>query len=175
VACDSAATYADNREISDTTAIEENKQTTEYKIEESSDKAELPESVGYVNDFEKLFTDEQISMYTQIIVDYEKKTGNEIGIVTTDNFTPYANINEYGKELMNFWGVGKKGEDNGLLIIISKNKREVRIGLGLGTEKEFTSVAAQEIINKVMVPSLSEGDFAKATYDGLTAVIKAWK
>ena len=174
VACEGTTTYENNPRSSDSTTTEDNKQLTEYKIEEASDRAELPKAIGYVNDFEKLLTEEQISMYTQIIVDYEKKTGNEIGIVSTDNFTPYANIGEYGKELINFWGVGKKDENNGLLIIVSKNKQQVRISMGLGTEKEFENAAAQEIIDKIMVPRLSEGDFAKAIYDGLKAIISVW-
>jgi len=173
IACDSEVTHTEEDKTTDTDNTKKDNSTTVNK-DNSNDKVNLPKSLGYVNDFEGLFNEEEVKMYTDIITAYEAKTGNEIGIVSTDNYNPYPTIAEYGKELINFWGVGKKDKNNGLLIIVSKKRQEVRIAMGLGTEKVFSSEESQEVVDNVMIPHLSNGDFAEAVYDGLEAIIKAW-
>ena len=71
---------------------------------------------SFVNDYENIFTPEQKADLVQILSDYEKKTSIEIVVATSADFE-FA----YKDELGNKWGVGKKGLDNGLLFIVSKD------------------------------------------------------
>lgn len=172
IACETAE---HDKKTGDDNSLLHKIEASNMAMDTSSDKTVLPENGGYVNDFENLLTDEQVEMFTQLISNFEKKTTNEIAIVTVANTTPYSNLGEYGTKLFNHWGIGKKGLNNGLLLIVSKNKQEVRIATGLGTEKTLTDAVCKEVIEQVIVPRLREGDFAKGIYDGLQALMARWR
>lgn len=78
----------------------------------------FPEKIGVVNDFENIFTEQQKDELSKIIIDFEKQTSNEIAIVTLKEIHPtYEDFDKYCFDLSNYYGVGKKEKDNGLVII----------------------------------------------------------
>lgn len=82
----------------------------------------FPEKIGSVNDFENIFTEKQKEELTQIIIDFEKQTSNEIAIITLTEIHPtYEDFDKYCLDLSNYYGVGKKEKDNGLVIVFSTN------------------------------------------------------
>lgn len=92
----------------------------------------IPEYKGFVTDYENLFTAEQNAELTKILTDYEKETSIEIAILTVNNFE--SDISDFAQKTAEKWGIGKKGVNNGLLIIISKNKKILRTETGYGLE-----------------------------------------
>jgi hypothetical protein len=92
----------------------------------------IPENKGYVTDYENLFTPEQNAQLTKILTDYEQKTSIEIAVLTVKDFE--SDIADFAQKTATKWGLGKKGVDNGLLIIISKNKKVFRSETGYGLE-----------------------------------------
>jgi uncharacterized protein len=92
----------------------------------------IPVSKGFVTDYENLFTPEQNAELTKILTDYEAQTTIEIAVLTVKDFD--SDIADFAQKTAEKWGVGKKGKDNGLLIIISKNKRILRTETGYGLE-----------------------------------------
>ena len=71
----------------------------------------FPDYVGYVNDFENIFTNDQIKELNDIIIRNEKETSNEIAIVTINTYKPYETLFLYSLDLSNRWGIGKKNKN----------------------------------------------------------------
>lgn len=93
---------------------------------------DIPKCKGYVSDYESLFTAEQNSNITRILSDYEKETSIQIFILTVPEFE--SDIADFAQNTFTNWKIGQRGVDNGLLIVISKNKRIFRSHPGYGLE-----------------------------------------
>jgi uncharacterized protein len=93
---------------------------------------EIPKPNGYVSDYENLFTSEQKQELTNILTDYEKATTIEIAILTVSDYGD--DIFDFAQETATKWGIGKDSTNNGLLIVISKNYKKLRIQTGYGLE-----------------------------------------
>jgi len=117
----------------------------------------FPKPYGYVNDYAKILNNVQIQDLENQIKEIENKTSVEIAIAIFDSIG-YP-IEEYANLLFEKWGIGKKKEDNGLLIILSLKERVVRIEVGYGLESIITDGIAGEIIRKKMIPYFREGNF----------------
>lgn len=135
----------------------------------------FPKSIGYVNDFENVFTSEQEIKLDKRIAAYELETTNEIAIVTIDSIKPYENINDFATDLSNEWGIGKKEKDNGLLILFSKSLREMRISTGIGTEKILTDEICKNVIDKTIIPEFKNRNYYNGIEKGLSELIILWK
>lgn len=131
--------------------------------------------IGYVNDFENIFTSEQRIKLDKRIGVYELETTNEIVIVTIDSIEPYENINDFATDLSNEWGIGKTEKNNGLLILFSKSLREIRISTGLGTEKILTDEICKKVIDQTIIPEFKKGNYYNGIEKGLTELIAKWK
>jgi uncharacterized protein len=131
----------------------------------------LPEPVGRVNDFEGLFTSEQISSLDSLLNTFETKTTIQIAIVTVDT-TAVAKekFEDFTLRLANDWGVGQKDKNNGILIGISRGYRKIRIQNGKGIEKLVSNAETQIIVNE-FIPGFKEGDYYKGTLNGVTKFI----
>jgi len=112
--------------------------------------------VGFVNDFENIFTPDQKTYLEQLLSDYEKKTSIEFCLVTLAEYEPNSN---YDVNLANKWGVGKEGLDNGLMIILSKTNRKFSIRTGYGLESFLPDGRLKGFTNKIFPNTLSKGDF----------------
>tara|TARA_R110002072_G_scaffold283857_1_gene447528 strand:- start:2935 stop:3525 length:591 start_codon:yes stop_codon:yes gene_type:complete len=134
----------------------------------------FPFPIGSVSDYENVFNESQISELTEIISDYENETTREIAIVTIKTIEPYDNITDYSTDLANEWGIGNPETDNGLLILFSKNLREIRISTGLGTEKKLTDEICKRVIDETIVPRFKNEEYYSGIENGLRELIKYW-
>lgn len=134
---------------------------------------ELPSPKGWVNDFENIFTKEQVKTLDSLIADYEKRTSTEISIITIpENATDKARFDELTLFIANKWGVGKKEKDNGILIGISKGYRKMRIQNGNGIEKLMTDNQTKQIIDQTFIPNFKANDYFKGVFDGIQEIKK---
>jgi uncharacterized protein len=78
-------------------------------------------------------------------------------------------IEQFGIRLAEAWKVGRKGADDGLIIIVAKNDRRMRIEVGYGLEGRIPDAIASRIVNERMAPAFKQGDF----FGGLQAAIAA--
>lgn len=130
-------------------------------------------STGFVNDFENIFTKEEIEQLTALIVDFEKRTTAQIAIVTlNDQFTDPEKFDGYALGLANYWGVGVKGKDNGVMIAISSQFRRMRIQNGLGISKILSDAETKALIDDYFIPKYKEHAYFEGTLEGLQALIK---
>ena len=94
--------------------------------------AQIPKPIGYINDFAGIITNDAV--LAGKISDLKQSTGAEISIVTVSALPVDESIQTYSNKIFNGWGIGKKGEDNGLLILITVEERRIQVETGYGLE-----------------------------------------
>jgi uncharacterized protein len=128
-----------------------------------------PDYIGYVNDFAGILDNASASDLGNLITGIEKDTGAEIAVVIVDTLQGIT-IEEYAVELFEKWGIGKADEDNGLLILVAIQERQVRIEVGYGLEGIITDLEAGRIIDGIIVPSFKEGEYSRGIYDAVVTI-----
>lgn len=133
----------------------------------------LPKPTGWVNDFEHLFTGEEERTLDSLIADYEKRTTIEISIVTIPaSATEKERFDDLTLFTAKTWGVGKKEQDNGILICISKGHRKIRIQNGYGIEKRMTDHQTKQVIDQMFIPNFRADQYFKAVFYGIQEIKK---
>ncbi len=84
-------------------------------------------------------------------------------------------IEEVSYDIAKKNGIGQKGKDNGVLVLIAKDDRQMRIEVGYGLEGVLPDILAGQIIRKEMIPHFKEGDYAGGIQAGVDAIILATK
>lgn len=98
------------------------------------------------------------------------ETDAQIVLVTLDNLSGY-DLEQYSVQLFREWGIGDKDKNNGVLIILALEEREVRIEVGYGLEGAIPDSVAGRILDEYMLPSLQEGDYDQAFMETYNAVL----
>ena len=84
-------------------------------------------------------------------------------------------IEEYGYQLGRHWGIGRKDINDGVLVLIAPNQRQLRIEVGYGLEGTLTDTLSSRIVNRIMLPLARQGKYAEALIEGSQAVLKTLK
>jgi uncharacterized protein len=133
----------------------------------------IPKPIGYVNDFEKIYTSEEIETLDSLIANYKKRTTIQISIITIDTtMMKKEELDSWTLKVMKAWGVGRKDKNNGILIGISRGYRVIRIQNGYGIEKILSNQKTKEIIDKDFIPFFKEAKYFEGTMNGLQALMK---
>jgi len=107
----------------------------------------LGEPKGYVNDYAKLLMPGEQLGLSGALEALEDDIGAELVFVTIDSLKGDS-IENFAIELFADWGIGKKGQDNGVLVLISKNDKKVRIEVGYGLEPLITDIESKHFIDE---------------------------
>jgi uncharacterized protein len=100
----------------------------------------------------------------------EDKTHDQLVIVTLKSLQGYE-IEQYGYQLGRHWGIGQKGNDNGVLLIIAPNEHKARIEVGYGLEGVLTDAQSKLIIENIMLPAFRKGDFDGGALAGTATIL----
>ncbi len=131
----------------------------------------LPKAIGYLNDFENIFSATEKKEIDSILVAYEKETMNEIVVITVDStYIRPELLYDFSLAICYKWGLGKKGLDNGILICISKSIRHIQIQNGYGISAELGDVETKRIIDDVIIPSFRDGKFYEGLVKGINVI-----
>jgi len=103
---------------------------------------------------------------------YEKATTNQIAVLVTGSLEGET-IEDVGYKTARTWGVGKKGKDNGVLLVIAPNERKVRIDTGKGVGGALTDIESSHIIREKIAPRLKVDQFYAAISDAIDAIMTA--
>jgi len=101
--------------------------------------------------------------------DFQARSGNQIAVAVVKT-TGGTSIEDYSIDLARAWGVGEKGKDNGVLVLIAYDDHKLRIEVGRGNEGELTDLEAGRIIREQMTPRLKAGDVGGAIEAGTSAI-----
>lgn len=114
---------------------------------------------GFVNDFAGMMSPEARIGLESELKDFSDTTGNQIVIATIATHGTDETIETYAVKLFEEWGIGKAKEDNGLLLLVSRDDREMRIEVGYGLEPIITDIESGRIIREVLTPALQAGEY----------------
>jgi len=128
----------------------------------------IPEFHGYVNDSANVLREETRAKLESFLDQVEKKTGAEFAVLTVPSCAP-MDPSEYKVKVFEAWKIGKKGKDNGLLMLLSMQERAVRFETGYGLEGVLTDMTESRIVREQMVPLLRAGDVDGAVTQGVLA------
>jgi uncharacterized protein len=128
-------------------------------------------SGSWVTDMADIFSDETEAQINQMITDLEAKNGTEMAVVTVPKTASATSVKEFATELFNYWGIGKQGQDNGVLFLISVGDRRVEIETGYGIEAILPDAKVGNIIDTQIIPRFKQGDFAGGTLAGTKALV----
>jgi uncharacterized protein len=115
---------------------------------------------GWVNDFAGIIDNVSKEKINLIIDELERKTGAEIAVVTLTSLED-ENIEDFANRLFEKWGIGKKGKNNGVLILVAFKEKKIRIETGYGIEGIIPDAKAGRIIREIMAPLFQEGKFGE--------------
>lgn len=132
----------------------------------------FPALTGMVVDNANMISTVDKLQLTNMLKKENKETSNEV-VVLTINSLEGNSIEEYGVELGRHWGIGKKKNNNGVILIVSKRDRKVRIEVGYGLEGALTDALSKSIIDKTIIPSFKKGEFSEGILNGAKDIIKA--
>ncbi|MGB5961938.1 MAG: TPM domain-containing protein [Coleofasciculaceae cyanobacterium] len=113
------------------------------------------------------------SQINSIITQLEQKNGAEIAVVTVPETSPSVSPKAFATTLFNYWKIGKKGQNNGILLLISKGDRRVEIETGYGIEPILPNAEVSNIIDSKITPKFKQADFNGGTLAGTQALIVA--
>jgi uncharacterized protein len=101
----------------------------------------------------------------------EAKTTDQFVVVTLKSLGGY-DISDYGYQLGRAWGIGQKGKNNGVILIVAPNEHDVRIEVGYGLEGDLTDAVTKLIIENSILPKFRAGDMAGGISAGVDDIIK---
>jgi len=120
----------------------------------------FPKPTGYVNDFAHVLDLAARTSLEQRLSEYDRTTGNQIAVAIFPDLGGVP-INELTVRLEEAWKVGKRGKDNGVLIVVGLKERQVRIETGYGLEGKITDSDAGAIIRDVIAPAFRAGRYGE--------------
>jgi len=128
-----------------------------------------PNYSAYVNDYAGVLQSGSKTQTEDLIAKVEVETGSEIAVAIVSSLEGIS-VEEYAVTLFEKWGVGKKKEDNGVLLLVAIEDRKLRIEVGYGLEGTITDLEAGNIINNVIAPKFKQNDYSAGVYDGVVAI-----
>ncbi|ETK40015.1 MAG: methanol dehydrogenase [Pseudomonadales bacterium RIFCSPLOWO2_12_60_38] len=131
----------------------------------------FPALTGRVVDSAQMIDPAVREQLTQQLQALERTSGDQLVVVTVPDLQGVP-IEDYGYQLGRQWGIGQKGKDNGALLIVSRDDRQLRIEVGYGLEGVLTDAQSWVIINQVILPKFKAGNFSQGISDGVAAMIQ---
>lgn len=136
---------------------------------------ELPEkSNTLVTDYTNTLQDEQKASLEHKLVMFDDSTSTQIAVVIIKSTGAY-DINEFTQKLGRAWGIGQKGKNNGIVILVAIADRKVSIQTGYGAEGAVPDAITHEIIQNDITPRFKEGNYYAGLDDGTSSLIKYMK
>lgn len=117
-----------------------------------------PRSTTLVTDFTGTLSDSERQNLENKLVAFDDSSSTQIAVVIMTSVGDY-DIADYGVRLAQQWGIGSKGKDNGILLLVAKNDRKVTIQTGYGVEGAVPDAIAFQIIRQIITPAFRAGDY----------------
>ncbi len=137
-----------------------------------ADDQAVPYLSGRVNDNAGILSSSTISRLEQILKAEEDSTSNQIAVLTI-NTLDGGSLEDYSMKVVETWKLGKKGKDNGVLLLVVKDDRKVRIEVGYGLEGVLTDAVCNTIIRRAIIPEFKSGDYDAGVTAGVENIIAA--
>ncbi|HVS77477.1 MAG TPA: TPM domain-containing protein [Steroidobacteraceae bacterium] len=130
----------------------------------------FPALTGPVVDDAHLLPADVLGPLSRKLADYARANGTQVVVVTLPTLNGYP-IEYFGYQLGRHWGIGQKGKNNGVLLIVDAGERQVRIEVGYGLEGTLTDAQSFLIIHNEIIPRFRKGDYAGGITAGANAIL----
>lgn len=132
----------------------------------------IGEPAGHINDFADIIPEQTEIFLEERLQNFEKEDGAEVAVVTVPSLEEDT-IENYAVELFADWGIGKASVDNGVLLLVAPNERELRIEVGYGLEGNLTDALSHQIIQNDIIPSFKNDDYPEGIVAGVESITQA--
>ncbi len=132
----------------------------------ASAEPKFPPLTGRVVDDAHLLTPAGKAAIESDLKALEAKSSDQLVVFTTNSLQGYP-IEDFGYQLGRAWGIGQKGTNNGVLLIVAPNERKVRIEVGRGLEPQLTDLMTKLIIQNTILPHFKRGEFSAGIKAGV--------
>jgi uncharacterized protein len=132
---------------------------------------EVPILTSRVNDYANILSPTTLQALETMLKEHEDSTSNQVVVLTVQSLEGEV-LEEYSIKVVEAWKLGTKKNDNGVLLLVAKDDRKVRIEVGDGLEGVLNDGKAGWIIRNLIVPSFKEGNFDAGVMAGVAAMLK---
>ncbi|MBD3410940.1 MAG: YgcG family protein [Ignavibacteriales bacterium] len=132
----------------------------------------VPELRARVTDLTATLTPDQRDSLERKLRTFEQNKGSQIAVLFVPT-TGDETIEQYTMRVAETWKIGRSGADDGVILVVAKNDRELRIEVGYGLEGAVPDALARQIIDELIVPRFRSGDYFDGTAAGVEALIAA--
>jgi len=129
----------------------------------------FPQPTGYVNDYADVIGEADAQALEARITAIERNSTAEIAVVTVPSLQN-ATIEDFAVQLFQAWGIGKRGSDNGLLILVAPNEREWKVEVGYGLEGDLPDAKVSRIARDCFTGNFTAGNYG----EGLDCAVAAF-
>jgi uncharacterized protein len=140
-------------------------------VERALAEVAVPPLKAHVTDLTGTLTPAETAALEQKLVAFEQRKGSQIAVLIVPTTQPET-IEQYGIRAAENWKLGRKGVDDGALLLVAKDDRALRIEVGYGLEGPLPDVVAKRIVSDTIVPHFKQGDLSGGVDAGVDAIIK---
>lgn len=133
---------------------------------------EVPPLRQRVTDLTGTLTAREIEELELTLSNFEAQTSNQLAVLVIASLEDQA-IEDYAIRVVDAWKLGKADKDNGILLLIALNDRQMRIEVGYGLEGALTDMLSSQIIRYEIAPEFRRGDYYAGIKRGVTAIMRA--
>jgi len=134
----------------------------------------IPLLKSHVTDLTATLSVGEVTQLEQKLAAFEKAKGSQVAVLIVPTTHPET-IEQYALRVAETWKLGRKGIDDGVLLLIAKNDRTLRIEVGYGVEGALPDAMAKRIIAEIIVPQFKAGNFAAGIDAGIDAILSSLK
>lgn len=127
---------------------------------------------GYISDYAGMLSASERSALGEKLRRFEEETSHQVVVVTFPGLEGES-LEDFSIRLAEAWKIGQKGKDNGVILVIFKNDRKVRIEVGYGLEGALPDATCKLIIENEIVPRFRAGRFAEGVEHAAQAIMAA--
>ena len=131
----------------------------------------VPPLQGHVTDLTKTLSAEQTTALEQSLTAFEARKGTQIAVLLVPSTRPEA-IEPFAMRVAEQWKIGRKKVDDGVILVIAKADRSLRIEVGYGLEGVLTDLKSQRIINNTISPRFKEDDIYGGIAAGVAEIVQ---
>ena len=133
--------------------------------------AQWPRPQGPVADYAKMIPEQYLKKITALSTELRQKTGDALVVATVPSIGNES-IEEAAVRIFEAWGIGLKGKDNGILLLVAQKERKMRIEVGYGLEGIVTDATAGRVRDQAILPYFKKGDFGAGVWLGVANLAK---
>ncbi|MBQ9578630.1 MAG: TPM domain-containing protein [Ottowia sp.] len=130
---------------------------------------DVPPLTAPVNDRAGVLSPEVRTRLNAELLALQRDTGAQIAVLTIPTLEG-EELADYALRVASSWGMGKKREDNGALLLVAVQDRKLRIEVGYGLEDKLTDLLSSHIIREAITPAFKRGDYAAGIAQGVAAM-----